>query len=94
MTAKFVFRNPRKIQQAKNRFEVARYDNSYPVVFGKLILIYGLVVKARSSELGDRSLIPTKASTLCRPSAILRGTEPVSALTRTLLLLLSNFFLS
>ena len=39
------------------------------------------MVKASRRESGDLASIPVGAETLCSPSALLRGTEPVSALT-------------
>ena len=42
-----------KIQQAKNRFKFARYDDSYSVTLGKSRKICGLVVKASLEVSGD-----------------------------------------
>ena len=58
--------------------------------FDGLIHSYGLAVEERCSELGNLQA----AETLCSPSAILRGTEPVSGLTRFEIATLSTIFLS
>ena len=75
----------------KNRFQMANYDESYAVFFNQSIRTNGLVVKVSSSEFGDLGSIPEgSAETLCRASAILHSTEPVSALTRVLFILLRS----
>ena len=67
---------------------------SHILFLGQLIQIYGLVVEVSHSELGDMCSIPDECWISLQPSAILRGTEPVGALTRTLLYCcpLYNFF--
>ena len=45
-------------QHAQNCFKVARYDDSYNCIFGKLIRTYGLVVNAILSESSNMGLIP------------------------------------
>ena len=47
-----------KILQSKNPLKVARYDESYPVFWGLLRRMYGLVVKASWSESGEMGSIP------------------------------------
>ena len=46
-----------KILQAKTRFKVAKYDNSYTVFFAGSIWTDGLVITASRSESGDMGTI-------------------------------------
>ena len=70
---------------AKNWFRVARYDESYTLVIDRSIQAHVLVVKVDRIKSGTLVRFLRGAKTLCSPSAILRGTKPVSALTHALL---------
>ena len=81
--------NPRTtVLYVKNRLQVAKYNESYTVFFKQLIQNNGLVVKVSAVSLATWVRFLTSAETLCSASAILRGTEPVSVLTRALFILL------
>ena len=83
---------------AKHWFKVAICDESCTFFSAKSLRTHGLVVKVSRSESGDVVVVKASRSesgddvtwirfrqgteTLCSPSAILLGTEPVSALTR------------
>ena len=59
---------------------MVKYDKSYTVFLEELIRTKGLVVKIGCRESGDMGSIPGECCNPLPPSAILRGTEPVSAL--------------
>ena len=71
----FNLSNPRTtVLHVKIRFKVAICDESYTVFFARSIPTHCWVVQADSSEQGDlRSPLAGALKTLCRPSAILRG---------------------
>ena len=55
----FNLKNPRTtILYAKNRLQVAKYDESYTAFFEQLIRTSGLVVKVGRRESGDMDSIP------------------------------------
>ena len=58
--------------------------NLYTFFFWRLTWTHGLVVKLSRSESGGSGSIPTGCWNLLQPTTILRGTEPISALTRAL----------
>ena len=78
------------ILHPKKWFQVAKFDESLPFFFHRLIQPYGSVVKASCGEQGNMPVASIAAFTAqgaenhCCPQAILRGTEPVSALTSAL----------
>ena len=91
MALKFSLSNLRTtiLHAKKIWFLVARNDNSSTVFFVRLILIYGSVIMESSSQSGSMGSIPSKGRSplqpLAGPSAILHGSEPISALTHALL---------
>ena len=72
--------------------QVAKYDESYIVFFVNLTRTNGLVVEVSCSDSATWVQFLMSAETLCQPMAILHGTEPVSALTRKLFILLHSLF--
>ena len=76
----------------KNQLQVAKYDETYTVFFMWLIRTYGLVVRWVAESRASWVWFLMSAKSFCPASAILRGTEPVSALTRALFILLRSLY--
>ena len=74
----------------KKWVKIAKYDESYTVFFGRSesIQTHGLSLSVRATWFR----FPQGAETLCLPLAVLRGTVPVSALTREVLYCSLFFF--
>ena len=73
------------VLHSKKRLPVAKHVKLYNMFSWRLTRTHGLVIKVSWSESGCSGSIPLGAETFCCPSAILHGTEPVSALTSALL---------
>ena len=72
----------------KTRLKVAKYDESYTIFSLLLIWTYGLVVNVSSSESGDMGATPDECWNPLLLLGLLRGTEPVRALTPAIFILL------
>ena len=73
---------------------MAKYDESYTVLFEQLMRTFGLVVTVKTGCSAENWATWVRflmtAETHCLTLAILRGTEPVSALTQALFILLRS----